>query len=213
METVLARLKEEYPDSRCSLTYDNGWQLLIATILSAQCTDERVNEVSPKLFDAFPTPDALAMADPRQVEAIVRPTGFYRNKAKNIQGASKAIVEDHGGEVPDNIQDLVALPGVARKTANVVLHVWFDHPEGSGAGIVVDTHVTRVAGRLGFTPKKGETDAKRIEAHLQKIVPKPDWGLFTHLIIDHGRAVCTGRSRPKCEACVLNDVCPSAFTF
>lgn len=182
----------------------------MATILSAQCTDERVNEVTPELFQRFPSPEALAAAPGEAVEEVVRPTGFYRNKAKSLQGASERIVEEYDGEVPDTMEALLTLPGVARKTANVVLHVWYGGQEGSGAGIVVDTHVTRVTNRLRFV---ATDDAKKIEEGLRKLVDREDWGVFTHLVIDHGRAVCTGRSRPKCESCVVNDLCPSAFRF
>lgn len=207
---IVARLKDEHPDARCSLEFADPWQLVVATALSAQCTDERVNMVTPELFSRWPGPEDLAVAPLAEIEEVVRPTGFYRNKAKNIQGAARVVVEEFGGEVPRTMDELLRLPGVARKTANVVLHVAFENPEGAGAGIVVDTHVTRLANRLRLVSTQ---DAKKIEAELQRLVAPEDWGLFTHLFIDHGRAVCTGRSKPKCDRCVLATLCPSAFSF
>lgn len=207
---VVRRLKEEYPDSHCSLTFDDPWQLVVATALSAQCTDERVNQVTPQLFARWPRPEDLAAAPLGEIEEVVRSTGFYRAKAKNIQGAARVVVEEFGGKVPRTMDELLRLPGVARKTANVVLHVAFGAPEGAGAGVVVDTHVTRVANRLKLVNTE---DAKKIEVELQKILAEEDWGIFTHLIIDHGRAICTGRSKPKCDSCVLAQICPSAFRF
>lgn len=207
---VVRRLKDEYPDSRCSLTFEDPWQLVVATALSAQCTDERVNQVTPQLFARWPRPEDLAAAPLGEIEEVVRSTGFYRAKAKNIQGAARVVVEEFGGKVPRTMGELLRLPGVARKTANVVLHVAFDAPEGAGAGVVVDTHVTRVANRLKLVNTE---DAKKIEVELQKILAEEDWGVFTHLIIDHGRAICTGRSKPKCDRCVLAQICPSAFRF
>ena len=207
---IVARLKAAYPDSKCSLDFRNEWELLVAVMLSAQCTDERVNMVTPGLFRKWPRPEDLAAAPREAVEDVVRSTGFYRNKAKHIQETARAVVDEHAGKVPDTIEGLTALPGVARKTANVVLHVWYGAPEGSGAGVVVDTHVTRVANRLRLTRS---TDAKRIEEDLVKVVEEADWGVFTHLVIDHGRAVCTGRTKPKCDRCIIAALCPSAFAF
>jgi endonuclease III len=209
-EEVVRRLRTEYPDARCSLDFDTPWQLVVATALSAQCTDERVNRVTPELFRRWPGPAELAVAPLAEIEEVVRPTGFYRNKARNIQGAAQVVLDDFGGEVPRTMPELLRLPGVARKTANVVLHVAFGAPEGAGAGIVVDTHVTRVSNRLGLV---ADEDPRRIEAALQRLVPEAEWGRFTHLVIDHGREVCTGRGKPRCDRCVLADLCPSAFRF
>lgn len=171
-------------------------------ILSAQCTDPVVNKVTPKLFDRFPTPATMAQAERADIEAIIRPTGFYRQKAKNIQAAARRIAEEFDGRVPDTMEDLTSLPGVARKTANVVL--WNAH--GKRDGIAVDTHVKRVANLLKLTNRD---DPDKIEQDLVKLVPRDDWGHFTHLVIDHGRAICVAR-RPKCEICFLNDLCPSS---
>ena len=199
---VVELLGAEYPDSHCSLTHRNAYELLIATILSAQCTDARVNMVTPKLFEAAPDPEALAALDLPEIEELIRSTGFYRNKAKNIQGAAKRIVSAYGGEVPVEMDDLLSLPGVARKTANVVRGTAFR----VATGVVVDTHVTRIAGLLGLTKSK---DAKRIEQDLMALIPESEWIPFTHWIIDHGRAVCIAR-RPRCDDCVLAPHCPSA---
>lgn len=208
MSEIVRLLKLEYPESKCSLEYRTTWELLVAVMLSAQCTDERVNLVTPGLFAKWPRPEDLAAAPRSAVEDAVRSTGFYRNKAKHIQETAQAVIEQYGGEVPRTIAELTALPGVARKTANVVLHVAYGSPPESGVGVVVDTHVTRIANRLRFTKSR---DAPRIEKDLQAILAPEDWGTFTHLIIDHGRAVCSGRSAPKCDVCVLADFCPSAF--
>jgi endonuclease III len=208
MRTVLGRLKKQYPDSRCSLDYEDPWQLLVSVILSAQCTDERVNMVTPGLFARWPGPHELAKAPLSQIENAIRSTGFYRAKARNLKATARLVVDEHDGEVPRSLEQLVRLPGVARKTANVVLHVAFDGGgKDSGAGIAVDTHVTRLANRLGFTSTR---DARKIEKDLLEVVPRKDWGIFTHLFISHGRAVCTGRSVPKCGECVLAGLCPSA---
>jgi endonuclease-3 len=199
---VLARLKREYPDARTELDYKTPLQLLEATILSAQCTDKRVNMVSPLLFRTYPTAASIADAPPEKVEEIIKSTGFFRNKTKSLIGLGKALVERHNGEVPDSMEELVKLPGVGRKTANVVLGNAF----GKNIGIVVDTHVMRVSGRLGLTR---ETDPVKIELDLMKLFPVEDWALFSHLLIFHGRRVCEAR-RPKCEICVLNHICPSS---
>jgi len=199
---IVARLKRKYPNAKCSLHYENPFQLLVATILSAQCTDERVNLVTPKLFERFPEPDDLAGAKPEEVEEIVKSTGFFRNKTKSLLGMSNALVERHKGVVPDTMTDLVKLPGVGRKTANVLLGNAF----GKTEGIVVDTHVARLSGRLGLTP---QTDAVKIEQDLIPLIERPDWTILAHLFIDHGRAVCKA-PKPLCEVCILNDICPSS---
>lgn len=199
---VLACLKREYPDAHTELDYQTPLQLLVATILSAQCTDKRVNMVTPVLFNTFPTAASLADAPPEQLEEIIRSTGFFRNKTKSLIGLGKALVERHNGEVPDSMEELVKLPGVGRKTANVVLGNAF----GKNVGVVVDTHVARLSHRLGFTKK---TDPVKIEQDLMRLFPREDWALLAHLLIFHGRRVCEAR-RPKCEICVLNDICPSS---
>lgn len=196
---ILVRLKRLYPDAVCSLDYETPVQLLVATILSAQCTDERVNMVTPALFARFPTAEALAAADREELETLVRSTGFYRNKAKNIQGACQKIVTDFGGQVPKTMEELLTLPGVARKTANVVLA----HAFGINAGVTVDTHVKRLSGRLGLTKN---TDPKKIERDLMKLLPQPDWENWSIRLIYHGRAVCDAR-KPMCDRCELADLC------
>jgi endonuclease-3 len=199
---VLSRLRREYPDARTELDYQAPLQLLMATILSAQCTDKRVNMVTPLLFQTFPTAASLADAPPEKLEEIIKSTGFFRNKTKSLIGLGKALVEHHNGEVPDSMDALVKLPGVGRKTANVVLGNAF----GKNVGIVVDTHVARLSHRLGLT--KG-ADPVKIEQDLMPLFPRDDWALLAHLLIFHGRRVCEAR-RPKCEVCVLNDICPSS---
>ena len=199
---VYARLAREYPDAHCELDHTNPLELLCATILSAQCTDKRVNMVTPTLFARYPDARSLADADPAELEEIIRSTGFFRNKTKSLLGMSSAVVEKHGGEVPGTMDDLVKLPGVGRKTANVVLGNAF----GRNEGIVVDTHVSRLSARLGFTT---ETDAVKIEEALMPLFPREQWTLLSHLLIFHGRRICEART-PKCGACVLNDICPSA---
>ncbi|MGD1942697.1 MAG: endonuclease III [Leptolyngbyaceae cyanobacterium] len=199
---VLARLKRLYPDATCSLDYETPVQLLVATILSAQCTDERVNLVTPALFARFPDARAMAEADLSEIETLVRSTGFYRNKAKNIQGACRKIVTDFGGEVPQTMAELTSLPGAARKTANVVLA----HAFGINAGVTVDTHVKRLTNRLGFTK---HSDPKKIEQDLMKLIPQPDWENWSIRLIYHGRAVCNAR-KPACDRCELADLCAAA---
>ncbi|MEB3214270.1 MAG: endonuclease III [Leptolyngbyaceae bacterium] len=199
---LLARLKHLYPDAVCSLDYETPVQLLIATILSAQCTDERVNKVTPELFRHFPDAGAIAAASREEIEALIRSTGFYRNKAKNIQGACTMIMDEFGGELPQTMEELLKLPGVARKTANVVLANAF----GIHAGVTVDTHVKRLSNRLGLTK---HADPKRIEQDLMKLLPQPDWENWSIRLIYHGRAVCPARS-PACDRCELADLCPSA---
>lgn len=201
VSAILEKLDEAYPAATCALTHQNPFQLLIATILSAQCTDERVNQVTPKLFAKYPKPTDFAYANPAELEQEIRPTGFFRNKTKSIMGASKKIKEEFRGEVPKTMEDLLTLPGVARKTANVVLGTAF----GLASGIVVDTHVRRVAGRLSLTKN---TDPKKIERDLMQVIPKEKWILFAHQLIWHGRRVCQAR-RPKCIECNLERICYS----
>ena len=196
---ILRRLNQDYPNVDCALHHKTPWQLLAATILSAQCTDVRVNIVTPDLFAAYPTVQDLAVAAQPDVEQLVRTTGFFRNKAKNLIGAAKVIVDHYNGEVPRTMEALLTLPGVARKTANVVLGSGF----GIASGVVVDTHVARISNRLGLTTA---TDPKKIERDLIDIVPKKRWVLFSHQIIHHGRQVCVAR-KPKCDACRLDDLC------
>ena len=197
---ILARLKREYPVPRCALDHVDAFQLLIATILSAQCTDERVNLVTPALFRRFPTARSMAAADPAELEELIRSTGFYRNKTRSILGASARINEVFGGKVPETMEGLLTLPGVARKTANVVLGTAF----GMNEGVVVDTHVQRLAGRLGLT---AERDPVKIEFALQPLVPEAKWSRFSLWLIFHGRRVCVAR-RPRCSICPLSPHCP-----
>lgn len=199
---ILARLEERYPDAKCSLDFTNAFELLIATILAAQSTDVRVNIVTKSLFRKYPGPREFASADLVAMETDVKQTGFFRNKAKAVIACATAIMERHGGEVPRTMDELTALPGVGRKTANVVLSNAFD----IAVGVVVDTHMTRVSGRLGFTR---EADPEKIEVDLMKIVPREKWTRFGHVVIVHGRETCVAR-KPKCGECVLNALCPSA---
>jgi endonuclease-3 len=198
---ILAALKAEYPTAHCELDFRTPFELIVATILSAQCTDVRVNMVTPVLFARYPTAKALSEADPAAVEEIIRSTGFFRNKTKSLIGMAKALVAEHRGLVPDEMESLRVLPGVGRKTANVVLGNAF----GKNEGVTVDTHVARLSGLLGLT---GETDPVKIEQDLMQLVPREDWTLVSHLLIWHGRRVCIAR-RPRCGECVLNKVCPS----
>jgi endonuclease III len=199
---ILKRLDQLYPDVTCALTHKNAWELLVATILSAQSTDANVNRVTPELFRKYPTVEAFAALQPEQLEPDIRSTGFFRNKAKSVVGAAKKIVADFGGEVPDEMDKLLTLPGVARKTANVVLGTWFK----KGVGIVVDTHVTRLSRRLELTKN---TDAPKIEQDLIKVIPQEKWILFAHQLIWHGRRLCIAR-RPKCAECLLENICHAA---
>ncbi|MCH2101954.1 MAG: endonuclease III [Planctomycetes bacterium] len=199
-ERVLAELHRLYPNSKTALNWDNSYQLLVATILSAQCTDARVNLVTPELFRQLPTPEKASAASQEQVEKLVQTTGFFRNKAKNIRGAAKRIVEVHGGKVPSTMEELLALPGVARKTANCVLGTAFDNP----VGVVVDTHVGRIARRMGFTR---EQNPVKIERDLMKLFPRRNWVYLSHSWIDHGRAICTARTA-KCSMCTFAADCP-----
>jgi endonuclease-3 len=200
--TVVRRLTKTYPDAKCSLAFRNPLELVVATILSAQCTDDRVNMVTPALFRRYPTVEAFAQARLGDIEELIRSTGFYRNKAKSIIGMATSVVDQHDGAIPRDMDALVALTGVGRKTANVVLGNAF----GIAAGVVVDTHVGRITRLLRFTSEK---DPVKVERDLIDIVPKRSWILFPHLMIQHGRAVCIAR-RPRCTECVLADLCPSA---
>jgi endonuclease III len=199
---VTARLKAEYPDARTELDWSNPLELLVATILSAQTTDVQVNRVTESLFSKYRTAEDYADSTPEELEEDIRPTGFYRNKARSLRGMASALVEEHGGEVPRTMSELVALPGVGRKTANVVLGNAF----GTNEGIVVDTHVRRVSGRLGLTET---SDPVKIEQDLMEVVPEEDRTIFSHLLILHGRRTCRAR-KPDCPNCILNDICPSA---
>lgn len=196
---ILRRLNDLYPDVTCALTHKSAWELLVATILSAQSTDVNVNRVTPELFRKYPTVQTFAALAPEQLEPDVRSTGFFRNKSKSVVGAAKKIVSDFGGEVPDDIDKLLTLPGVARKTANVVLGTWFKKAEG----VVVDTHVHRISRRLELTK---ETEPQKIEQDLMKIVPRERWILFAHQVIWHGRKLCFAR-KPNCVECPLESIC------
>lgn len=200
---IIRLLKKEYPDARCSLNHSNAFELLIATILSAQCTDERVNIVTADLFRKYRRPADYYGVKPSELERDIRSTGFFRNKTRSIQGACRLIDEEHQGQVPDDLDDLLALPGVARKTANVVLGNAF----GITAGIVVDTHVGRLSGRLGLSTEK---TPEKIERDLMSLVSRKDWVIFSHLLIAHGRKVCKART-PLCAECVVEKLCPSSL--
>jgi endonuclease-3 len=200
VQEILARLEREYPDATCALNHEGPLQLLIATILSAQCTDVRVNIVTPKLFAKYPTAAKFAGARPSDLEEMIRSTGFFRNKAKNIKAACQLLQKQFGGQVPKTMEQLLSLPGVARKTANVVLGTAF----GIASGLVVDTHVLRLSHRLGLT--KQETP-ERVEEDLMKKIPQREWINFSHRLIHHGRRICNARN-PRCDRCVLDDVCP-----
>lgn len=200
---TLARLHEIHPDAHCELDHVGPFQLLVATVLSAQTTDVNVNKATPKLFARFPNARTLAAAEPLEVEPYIATLGFFRQKAKSIVGLSKKLMEQSGGEVPRSMEDLVKLPGVGRKTANVVLGVIWNEPEG----VVVDTHVSRISQRLGWTTN---TDPVKIEQDLIRLIPRDEWDMTSHLLIFHGRRVCFAK-KPSCEACGLNGLCPSAF--
>lgn len=202
-DKIIKLLKRAHPDAHCALNHSNPFELLIATILSAQCTDERVNIVTANLFRKYRKPEDYLNVPAAELQEDIRTTGFFRNKTKSIQGACKMLVEDFGGEVPSTMEELLKLPGVARKTANVVLGVGYEIAEG----IVVDTHVNRVSHRLGLTKQK---DAGKIEEDLMELVPRKDWIIFAHLLIFHGRRICKAR-RPLCEECVLEKLCPSSI--
>jgi len=200
---IIRKLKRAYPDAKCSLNHSNAFELLIATILSAQCTDDRVNIVTADLFRKYRKPDDYLKVSPRELEKDIRTTGFFRNKTKSIQGTSKALTELYGGRVPHTMDELLELPGVARKTANVVLGNAFSIK----AGVVVDTHVTRLSHRLGLSQQK---QAEKIEQDLIQLVPKKDWVIFSHLLIAHGRKICKARN-PLCADCVVENLCPSSY--
>lgn len=196
---ILKRLNDLYPEVTCALTHTSAWELLVATILSAQSTDVNVNRVTPELFRKYPTVEAFAALTPEQLEPDVRSTGFFRNKSKSVVGAAKKLVAEFGGQVPDDIEKLLTLPGVARKTANVVLGTWFKKAEG----VVVDTHVHRISRRLELTT---QNDPQKIEQDLMKIIPRERWILFSHQVIWHGRKLCFAR-KPKCAECLLENIC------
>ena len=198
-KAVIAALRQEFPDTQCSLVHGDAWQLLVATILSAQCTDERVNKVTPGLFEQFPTMSDFAEAPIAEIEEAIRSTGFFRNKAKSIQGAARALIERHDGQVPDTMAELVKVPGAGRKTANVVLGEIWNKPDG----VVVDTHVGRISRKLGLTDQK---DPVKVEKQLAECIPQEDWRDYGHLIIDHGRKTCKARA-PQCDACGLYKWC------
>lgn len=200
---IVRLLKKAYPDAKCSLNHSNAFELLIATILSAQCTDARVNIVTQDLFRKYRKPEDYLKVSEKELQREIRTTGFFRNKTKSIQGTARVLTEQHRGEVPQTIEELLELPGVARKTANVVLGNAF----GINSGVVVDTHVTRLSHRLGLSQEK---TAEKIENDLIAIVPKKDWVIFSHLLIAHGRAICKARN-PLCEQCVLEKHCPSSY--
>lgn len=199
---IYARLSAAYPDARCALDHRNPYELLVATILSAQCTDKRVNMVTPAVFARYPDPEAMSRARPDELEEMIKSTGFFRNKTKSLLGMSTAVAEQHGGTVPATMEQLVKLPGVGRKTANVVLGNAFDLNEG----VVVDTHVGRLSNRLAFSR---ESDPVKIEQDLIALFPREQWTMLAHLLISHGREICDAR-RPLCEKCVVNDLCPSS---
>jgi len=199
---ILKRLDQLYPDVTCALTHSSAWELLVATILSAQSTDVNVNRVTPELFRKYPTVEAFAALSPEQLEPDVRSTGFFRNKSKSVVGAAKKLVSEFGGQVPDDMDKLLTLPGVARKTANVVLGTWFK----KGVGVVVDTHVHRISRRLELTK---ESEPQKIEQDLMKVIPAEKWILFSHQIIWHGRKLCYAR-KPKCADCPLENLCHAA---
>jgi len=202
IQTILQRLDERYPGATCALKHGKAWELLVATILSAQSTDATVNKVTPELFRKYPTPAALAVVKPEQIEPEIRSTGFFRNKSKSLVGAAKGVMENFGGQVPDTMDQLLTLPGVARKTANVVLGTWFH----KAIGVVVDTHVHRISRRLELTRSNNPKD---IEQDLMKVIPQANWIDFSHQIIHHGRQVCVAR-KPRCADCNLENLCHAA---
>ncbi len=201
VRTILARLTEHYPNAVCALHHKNAWELMVATILSAQCTDVRVNMVTPALFQRFPTPQAMAEASQAEVEEMIRTTGFFRNKAKNIIGAAQRLIAEFGGKVPQTMEELLTIPGVARKTANVVLGSWYK----IALGVVVDTHVMRIAQRLELTKS---TTPERIEQDMMRLIPQKSWIDFSHRVIHFGRETCIAR-KPRCADCFLEDICNS----
>jgi endonuclease-3 len=198
-KNVIAALREEFPDTQCSLIHEDAWQLLVATVLSAQCTDARVNMVTPGLFEQYPSPQHFADAPIEEIEEAIRSTGFYRNKARSLQGAARTIIAEHDGQVPDEMKHLVKVPGVGRKTANVVLGEIWNKPDG----VVVDTHVGRISKKLGLTDQK---DPVKAEKQLSELMPQSEYRDFGHLLIDHGRKTCRARN-PKCDECSLYRYC------
>jgi len=201
---IARRLLDTYPDARCRLAFDSPFHLLVAAILAAQCTDDKVNEVTPSLFAEAPAPRDLADMDWRHLESLIRPTGFYHNKRKSLQGMAEALLKHHAGQVPREMDALTALPGVARKTANMIRAVAFGLP-----GLICDTHVIRLSGRLGLT----DTDRpEKIELDLAALLPEEKWSAFSHAMLFHGRAVCQAK-KPACDACIVADLCPSAYQF
>jgi endonuclease-3 len=205
MAKVIDLLEKEYVDAKTALTFNNPLEILIATILSAQCTDKKVNEVTATLFQKYKTPEDYAKADLRRLEKEIKPTGFYHNKARNIKKCCQTLIEKFGGEVPRTMEEILELPGVARKTANIVL----SNAYGVIVGVAVDTHVYRLTHRLGFSDKK---DTNKMEKDLMELVPKEKWMKITDLLIAHGRNVCMAK-KPNCAGCIVNRICPSAFTF
>jgi endonuclease-3 len=205
VKKIIELLRKEYPEARTALHYRSPFELLVATMLAAQCTDERVNKVTPGLFAKYPTVEHFARAEQKELEKDIRSTGFFRNKARNIIALAKKLVEEHGGQVPDSMEELVKLPGVARKTANIVLSSAFRKAEG----IAVDTHVRRLAERLGLSQQK---QPEKIEQDLMAIVPREEWLDFNYLLVEHGRKICQAR-KPRCQECVLKDLCPSFEKF
>ena len=199
---IYATLQQAYPDAKCALDHRNAYELIVATILSAQCTDKRVNMVTPALFERYPDARAMSVADPEILQEMIKSTGFFRNKTKSLLGMANAVVEQHGGDVPRTMAELVKLPGVGRKTANVVLGNAF----GIDEGVVVDTHVSRLSNRLGLTR---ESDPVKIEQDLMALYPKQQWTMLSHLLISHGREICDAR-KPLCERCVVTQLCPSS---
>lgn len=199
------KLSKMYPNAKCALIFSSAWELLVATILSAQCTDKRVNIVTPPLFKKYPTVENFADCDLAELEQDVHTTGFYRNKAKNIKGAAQTVISKFKGKVPETMEELVQIPGIARKSANVILFVWY----GKNEGVVVDTHVKRIAYRLGLTKEK---DPVKIERDLMKLYKPEDWGMFSYYLVEHGRALCKAPT-PKCSQCKLNDICPYGLSL
>ncbi|MFC1599805.1 endonuclease III [Patescibacteria group bacterium] len=199
------RLSKMYPNPKCALNFSSAWELLVATILSAQCTDKRVNLITPQLFKELPTMQDYIDVEQGHLEQLIRSSGFFRNKAKNIKAAAKTLVEQFNSTVPDEMDDLLKIPGIARKSANVLLFVWF----GKNEGVVVDTHVKRLSNRLGLTK---EQNPVKIERDLMKLFKQKDWGMFSYYLVDHGRALCKAPT-PKCALCKLNDICPSAKKY
>ena len=206
VKIVIERLKKEYPDSDCTLEYEEPWKLLVSVRLAAQCTDERVNKIVPKLYEKFPTVEALASAEVDEIEEIVKPCGLGKSKARDISACMKLLHEKYNGQVPKNFDELLLLPGVGRKSANLIMGDVFKMP-----AIVTDTHCIRLSNRIGFV--KNEKDPYKVEKELWKIVPEEEGNGLCHRLVDHGRAVCTARTKPYCEKCCISDVCSSAFKF